>query len=60
MGNEKNALLRQIGGKVAYYRKLRDLTQTALAERVNALEARNAELEAKASGQSAEGEPETV
>lgn len=35
-------------------------TVMALAERVNALEARNAELEAKASGQSAEDEPETV
>lgn len=36
MGNEKSALLlRQIGGKVAYYRKLRNLTQAELAGRVS-------------------------
>ncbi len=35
-GNEKSALLlRQIGGKVAYYRKLRNLTQAELAGRVS-------------------------
>lgn len=28
-------LLRQIGGKVAYYRKMRNLTQAELAERVS-------------------------
>lgn len=35
-------------------------TVMALAERVNALEARNAELEAKSSGQSEDSTPETV
>lgn len=35
-------------------------TVMALAERVNALEARNAELEAKANGQSEDSTPETV
>lgn len=30
----KNVVIRQIGGKVAYYRKLRGLTQTQLADKV--------------------------
>ena len=35
MDEKKNAVLRQIGAKVAYYRTLRRMTQAELAEKVH-------------------------
>lgn len=35
MDEKKNIMFRQIGAKIAYYRKLRQMTQIELAEKVN-------------------------
>lgn len=35
MKNAKLIIFRQVGAKIAYYRTLRDLTQTQLAEKIN-------------------------
>ena len=35
MKNAKLIIFRQVGAKIAYYRTLRGLTQTQLAERIN-------------------------